>query len=178
MTPERRAEIITELEESVRVINLAAAGIPRGLQTLRLKPDSWSVPEVLEHLVLSEHGMFRRLRAAKLQETACVDTGREARIAAAAADRRGRREAPDGTNPSGRFGDISEALQSLGAARERTIRFVGEYETDFACLTLVHPMFGEVNGYEWLLIMAGHVRCHAAQIEEIKRLLPDTAPRG
>jgi hypothetical protein len=115
--------------------------------------------------------MFRMLKAGKPVEGSLENPERESMIQAGAASRAIPRESPERAHPKGRFPDTAEALKQFAAAREQTIRFARETESDLFCVTAEHALFGPVNGYELLLIMAGHPRRHAAQIEETRRAL-------
>lgn len=43
-------------------------------------------------------------------------------------------------------------------------------------VTYPHQVFGELNAYQWLELMSGHERRHAAQIDELRLALSAQAP--
>jgi hypothetical protein len=171
MSPERRAEIVRILEESGECFHAAVAAVPPEQSCVSPGPDRWSVFQIAEHVAVAENGMFRMLNAAKPVEVSLENPAREALIDSGVVSREVPRKSPERAQPTGRFPDLTEALKQFGAARQQTIRFAKETESDLFCVTAAHPLFGPVNGYELLLIMAGHSRRHADQIAETKRSL-------
>jgi hypothetical protein len=171
MSPERRAGIVKLLEESAKGFRAAVAEVPHEQVVLSPGPDRWSVFQIVEHVAIAENGMFRMLSAAKTVESSLEDAAKEAFIAARADNRDARFEAPERAQPTGRFADLSQALNRFAEARQKTIQFARETELDLYFVSAVHPGFGPVNGYELLMIMAGHARRHTHQIGETVRSL-------
>jgi hypothetical protein len=171
MSPERRAEIVTILDESGRAFHDAVAAVPDEQAGVSPGPGRWSVLQIVEHTAMAENGMFRLLSTATPVETSLENPAKEALIAAKTGSREVRGQAPERARPAGRFANMPEALGQFAAARERTIRFADETQIDLFRVTAAHPLFGPVNGYELLLIMAGHARRHAVQIAETKSSL-------
>jgi hypothetical protein len=171
MSPERRAEIVRLLEESAKGFHAAVTEVPPERTGVCPGPERWSVFQIVEHVAVAEHGMFRMLSAATPLKISLEDPAKEAFIASRADDREARFVAPDRAKPTGRFADLTEALNRFAAARQKTIQFATETELDLCGVTAMHPGFGPVNGYELLMIMAGHARRHARQIEETVRSL-------
>ena len=101
----------------------------------------------------------------------CARTERESREEAAMAAQVENRDAkiqgPPVAMPTGRFATLSEALAEFTATRGRTIEFVRDCPS-LAALLVNHPVFGQLTGREYALLIAGHCRRHAAQIAEIR----------
>ena len=55
--------------------------------------------------------------------------------------------------------------------RSLTIRFAKDRAAELYWLSLEHPRFGTMNGSEFMVMIAGHARRHAAQIREAKTAL-------
>jgi hypothetical protein len=53
-------------------------------------------------------------------------------------------------------------------ARERTVRFTAETDADLRKYFAPHQAFGDLDCYQWLIVMSLHGERHARQIEEIK----------
>ncbi|MDQ1468563.1 MAG: hypothetical protein QOJ99_43 [Bryobacterales bacterium] len=171
MSPERRAEIVRILEESCECFHAAVSAVPSEHIAVTPGPDRWSVFQIIEHVAIAENGMFRLLNAATPVDVSLENPEREAMIRLGATSRENPRKSPERAQPTGRFANVSEALNQFAVAREQTIRFAKETESDLFRITAAHPLFGPVNGYELLLIMAVHPRRHADQITEAKRSL-------
>jgi hypothetical protein len=178
MNTERRAEIVRILEESRQAFELAAHAFPAQSVTWSSTPECWSALQIAEHVAITEHGMFRMLGAATPTESSSENPKREASLARMVLDRNRQAPAPQHVHPTGRFDSMAEAIRQFSEERTRTVRFAEETELDLFGLTAPHPILGAVNGYELLIIMAGHSRRHVAQLEEIRqRLEQGTAPR-
>ena len=82
------------------------------------------------------------------------------------------REAPEPVRPSGRYKDLSSALQEFEKVRDRTIEVVRERGDSLYAIGAKHRFFGDVNAVELLHLLDGHTRRHADQIREIFGSLP------
>jgi uncharacterized damage-inducible protein DinB len=162
--------IVLLLEQTRGELQDSVAGVSD--QRAKLSPGAgrWSVLEIVEHLAVAEAGMFRSLEQATTSATSIEDKQREAGIAARMGNPELRNVAPERALPNGRFATLAQALGQFGAARERTIERARDLEPELYFRQAKHPLFGEVNAYELLLIMASHVRRHAGQIREIMRV--------
>jgi hypothetical protein len=96
---------------------------------------------------------------------------RENNILKRGADRTRTFEAPEVARPTGRFPTLSEALKTFASSRDRTIAYVQSLQEDPRMRTAHHPLIGDVNCYETLLIMAIHPHRHVQQIQEIRAAL-------
>jgi hypothetical protein len=165
---ERRNEIVEALKSSSQAFQEAVAGVSDEAATLSPGPERWSILQVVEHVVVAERGQFGALQRSRLSEKSLENPEKEAMIRARGASRLNRYESPERARPSGRFPSLAQALDEFIAAREETIRFAAEHEENLYFRQAMHPMFGAVNGYELLLIMAAHTRRHTEQIAEIR----------
>ena len=168
MTTERRAEIVAILEDSGRAFAEAAGRVPEEHAKWSPNPDSWCALQIAEHVAVTEHGMFRMLTTASPAEASAENPKREESLAKMMLNRARTAPAPEQVLPTGRFTSMGEALQKFADARARTVQFAKETELDLFGLTVSHPFFGAVNGYEFLVTMAGHSRRHVAQLEDLQ----------
>jgi uncharacterized damage-inducible protein DinB len=171
MTPQEKIEIVPLLEAS-REEFLAAVGSLSEEQA-RAKPDPscWSVLECVEHVTTVEERFLKRLETAPRLNAPRVDKQKEAELAKRVPDRSQRAQAPDAARPIGRFMTLAQAMEQFCVNRAQTIRFAKDGAPELYWLSLEHPRFGPVNGSEFLVIVAGHARRHAAQIREAKAAL-------
>jgi len=95
------------------------------------------------------------------------DVNREEQFAGILANREGRAKTPARVAPTGQIQTLTQALAEFSQAREATLEDVERDSRELATMACSHPMFGVVNGYEMLAIMAGHGSRHLAQIREI-----------
>jgi uncharacterized damage-inducible protein DinB len=130
-------------------------------------PDlSWSVLEIIEHVVLVENRYLDWLdNAAPAKDNR--DADRELRLFLTIRNREQKRQAPDPVWPQGRFKTLAEALAAFRKARERSLQAVEDRGESLWSIRATHPFFGELNGAELLQLIDGHARRHAEQIREI-----------
>jgi uncharacterized damage-inducible protein DinB len=167
MAPEQELEIVTTLEKSRQDLHSALEGIDEAEARLRPAEGRWSVLECLEHVATAERRFLGRLESAGQLESP-IDPQREAGVLAMVTDRSPRRQAPEMVQPSGRFASLAEALADFDATRANVIRFAETRHAELRALGSQHPLFGQVTGYELMLIIAGHACRHAAQIREAR----------
>jgi hypothetical protein len=129
------------------------------------------VLECVEHVTVVEERFLGRLETAPRRESPRVDHEKEAELAVRVPNRTVKAEAPEPARPTGRYSSLAEALGQFHAARGRTIRFAQDRARDLDWLALEHPRFGPLNGAEFIVVIAGHARRHAAQIQEVKSAL-------
>ena len=77
-------------------------------------------------------------------------------------------EAPEPTRPAAGFASIHEARGRFLARREQALSFVRECTSDLRNLFAMHPLLGQIDCYQYFLLLALHPARHAVQIEEIK----------
>ena len=162
----RKKEIIELLQSSGSEYACFVASLPDGHSSERLNPEGWSVVQVAEHVVLAEKAMLGMFLAGRAT-TSLGDKCREERFAAIMANREGRAKAPPAVMPTGSIGTLADALSEFTAAREESIRAFEQDQRELGSVACHHPMFGPVNGYEMLVLVAGHANRHLAQIREI-----------
>ncbi|MGO9433306.1 MAG: DinB family protein [Terracidiphilus sp.] len=181
LDPERQT-LLSSLRNGRDALGQALAGVDDDLAAR--KPPSrdpsnpawsipaWSILECVDHMVQSERYLLTRLHAAQLSPEPFEKSRRAAKIAALAADRTRRIEAPTAAHPHGRFPNLREALAAFDATRAEVERYVEQSTGDLNCWITDHPMIpGPVTCHETLLMIAAHPARHAQQILEIREVL-------
>jgi hypothetical protein len=69
--------------------------------------------------------------------------------------------------PKGRWLTLAECLDAFQKSRSRTMEMVRTAD-DLRNKMFKHPLMGELDGYQAVLVIAAHPQRHAEQIEEIK----------
>jgi uncharacterized damage-inducible protein DinB len=168
MAPEERTEIVQNLERSRQEFMAAVAGLSESQAKMRPDPERWSVLDCVEHVASVEERFLAFLNKAEKLDTPRVDKEKEAGLMARIPDRSVRAQAPDAVVPNGRFATLEQALAQFNAGRDTSVRFAQERCDDLYHLASAHPRFGPMNGVEFLIIIAGHSRRHAGQIQEVR----------
>jgi uncharacterized damage-inducible protein DinB len=171
MAPEQKTELRETLEKSRQDLHSAVEAIEEADARTRPAEGRWSVLECVEHVATAERRFLGRLESATRLDSPCIDPQREAHVSAVVTDRGRRLQAPEPVQPSGRFATLAEALADFDSTRARVVQFAEGHESELRALGAQHPLFGQVTGYELMLIIAGHACRHAAQIRETRAAL-------
>ncbi len=83
-------------------------------------------------------------------------------------DRSRKFQAPEPLKPSNKFASPQAALEHFLQARKDTVALVKTSDADFRAHTAPHPVFKELDAYQWLLLVSGHSGRHTQQILELK----------
>lgn len=167
MTPAERQRAAAYLSETRD--NLLRA--TRNLSPTQLghKPaaDRWSVAECLEHITMVENLVLGNINNA-LKEAAgspkpdmTDDT-----LVKTVTDRSLRATAPERIVPTGRT-PHDQLIGEFEAARKRVSEFVASTNIPLRQYAFPHPRFGQVDCYQWILLVAGHGDRHRQQIDEV-----------
>jgi hypothetical protein len=173
MNAQEREFVVGELRASEAKLLASFHGLTAAQWSFRESAERWSIAEILEHLVLFERfirgAVLKMLEsdaeaekapevAAKLPEVLRIATSRESRI-----------ETRDVVRPSGRWPDTSAMISMLQRERAKTIALAETTEADLESHFFKHLSLGDLNAYQWLVLMAKHSERHVLQMEEIKQ---------
>ena len=140
--------------------------------SFRETPERWSIAEIIEHLILFENFILRTiatvLDAPSEPGKKALAAGREALVLGLANSRSTRIQAREVARPVGNWPDTEELIAEFRKTRARTMKFAAETETDLRGHFFPHLAFGDLDCYQWLLVLSRHGARHALQIEEIK----------
>jgi hypothetical protein len=150
-------------------LRAAVEAVPPPLRARRPSQDRWSVAEVLEHLSIVEGRVLMMLTpmiaAAPVAEG--PRSGATAFDRAPLLDRGNRITAPEQIQPTGKV-TAEDAWTSLERTRRDLLRLLGTAEDrDLTRIGRVHPVLGQLDGYQWITAVGGHEHRHAKQILEI-----------
>lgn len=173
MAPQEKSqsEIIDHLEHGRHDFLNAVAGIDETQAAQRPDPARWSVLDCVEHVTFVEARFLGWLENAKRVETPEIDKQKESGVLAGLVDRSRRIQAPEAVHPTGRYGTLAQALEQFNVNRNRSIQFAQHHHGDLYHLAVEHPRLGPMNGVEFMMIITGHARRHAAQIRETRAAL-------
>jgi DinB superfamily len=162
-----------DLLESTKIsLHEAVKGLSAEQLTARPDPERWSVAECLEHIVLVEEGIFGRLQHT-MQKPDEPEKRAEIQVSdlyltKALRSRKTGISSPEPFVPTGRFGNTEATLVAFDEQRNQVIAYAksapGNWRTHF----FKHLVFGTIDGFQTLLLFAGHGERHRKQIEEIK----------
>jgi hypothetical protein len=131
--------------------------------------DRWSINQVVEHVVTVETRVmgFVQQKAEGTPETGKRSQVEDAMLIAVVPDRSTRRQAPEMANPSGKWPD-REVLAQFENIRAQTCEFTALNTKNLREFFQPHGAFGELDCYQWMMLLALHGERHARQIEEVQ----------
>jgi len=172
MEPRERQLILDELCASrVRLLDLVVNLTPQQW-TFREAPDRWSIAEVLEHVIIFENFLkgviTRTLNEAPQPDKKPFAPAKEHHVFEIGTNRTTKFTAREVTRPTGRFPGAAEIVAEFRKTRAETVAFVEQIDGDLRSHFFAHVALGDLDCYQWLVVLAQHGSRHAVQIEQIK----------
>ena len=138
----------------------------------RETPERWSIGEIIEHCIMFENfimSVVARVMAEPAEiEKKALAAEKEHLVLGLAEARNVKFDAREVTRPTGRWKNVAEMLAELRKTRAGTVAFAAETQADLRDHFFPHIAFGDLDCFQWLMVIAQHAARHALQIEEIK----------
>jgi uncharacterized damage-inducible protein DinB len=170
MTPAERETLLKNLEESRERLLLMSKNLSRDQLHYRPAPDRWTVAECLEHISLVEARVLgaiqKTLEAGPDPSKHSALEGKDDAIIPGAVARITRFKAPEHVLPTGRCPD-DQLLKEFEGTRQQTRSFAASTTADLRHHFYKHPALGDLDLYQWMLLIAGHCDRHRVQSEEV-----------
>lgn len=173
LSNEDRAKAIAELEASRRELLAAVKGLSPAQWRFKPAPERWSISECVEHIALAEDSYFqlitqRLMKAPPAAPDKLAEVqGKDQYVLNTMPDRSSKRQTSPALEPKGKTPE--ESLEQFRKSRDRFISYVRTTQDPLRFRAQAHRAVGLIDGYQWILLAAGHVRRHIEQIEEVKR---------
>ncbi|HXE90687.1 MAG TPA: DinB family protein [Terriglobales bacterium] len=139
----------------------------------KFKPaaDRWSVGEVSEHVTKAEEmfqGMVRKMMESPADPAQAKEaTLKEANIVKMVPDRSTKFQAPDPLKPTGRWPTQTALVADFERMRKENADYLAANYDGMRQRVQAGPP-GTMDGVQWMVFMAAHLKRHTAQIEEVK----------
>jgi len=169
----------TETDRAARYLAQSRTGVVhvvRGLTQaqwdFKPAPERWSIAEIVEHLALVEEVFLERavpqLCASPLRELGSEPQATDLQILFFPRGGASTKiPAPQRVVPAGRW-TPAESLDRFLEKRKRTCSFLEAPGIELREHVLDHPVFGPLDGYQWVLFLAAHTQRHIKQILGVK----------
>ena len=172
MYAREREFVLEQLAASeVRLLGLVE-GLTPAQWSFREGPERWSIAENIEHCVLFEDfilgAILRSLDGPAEPQKRSEAAEKEHLVLSLANGRNVKLNAREVVRPVGRWPDRAELIAEFRRRRARTIGFAEECQADLRGHFFAHITLGDLDCYQWLLVLSKHAMRHALQIEEIK----------
>lgn len=171
MEEQERVLIVEQLTGSREKLLGLVEGLTAEQWGYRTGEGRWSINECLEHVTRVENRMLGIITTKVVEgapEPAKPEVrGKDEVVKKLVLDRSTARQAPEPARPTGLLAD-TQLLEEFGKTRQRTIDFVTTTDSDLRSYFYPHMALGELDCYQWLLVLSLHGSRHALQIEEVK----------
>lgn len=172
LTPQEREFAIQQFETTRANFLKSIAGLSQKQWTFKPAPDRWSIAEVAEHITVSESTIFslvqRSLQSPAAPEKREQVKGKDEMILTRVPDRSHKAQAPEILRPTGRWANEADLIKAFEEERKANLDYIRTTNDDLRDHFFDHPVFGTLDGYQWLLLISTHSARHTAQIEEVK----------
>jgi uncharacterized damage-inducible protein DinB len=173
LTSHERAEALKQFETTRDNFLKSITGLSQKQWTFKPGPDRWSVAEVAEHIAVSESALFSLVQKQVMTSPAAPEKreqvkGKDEMILQRVPDRSHKAQAPEFLRPTGRWATETDLVKAFEDSRAANIEYIRTTNDDLRDHFFDHPVFGTLDGYQWLLLISAHSARHTAQIEEVK----------
>ncbi len=173
LTNDERNSLAARLGKSRDLFLHSIAGVKPRQWAFKPSLEEWSIGEIADHVLFIENLTFnlvseKILAKPAAPEKAAAVLGKEEKLLRAVPDRSTKVKMPITADPTG-FGENPVALaDAFIAARRKTVDYVQTTQAPLHHHFAPHMIFKDLDGAQWILLMALHVERHVNQIEEVK----------
>jgi uncharacterized damage-inducible protein DinB len=173
LTAQEREAALKQFEATRDNFLRSISGLSQKQWTFKPAPDRWSVAEVAEHITVSESAIFSLVQKQVMTSPAAPEKrdqvkGKDEMILQRVPDRSHKAQAPEFLRPTGRWATEADLAKAFEDSRAATMEYIRTTDDDLRDHFFDHPVFGTMDGYQWLLLISAHSARHTAQIEEVK----------
>ena len=175
--PKKVQELMDHISTERQSLLEATSGLTDAQLDFKPPEAQWSISDILHHLALTDEANAKlaanMLKQATEKNLPPDPTPEDSVLDSLDAFQPklsgGKFQAPDRVAPRSHL-PAAESLARLVASREKintTLVQLAAY--DLSSLTYPHPLLGDLNAYQWLVIAGRHETRHTAQIAKIKK---------
>jgi DinB superfamily len=173
LTPEEREAGLKSLQATHDAFLKSIAGLSEKQWTFKPAPDRWSVAEVSEHITVSESTIFGMVTSKVMTTPATPEkraevAGKDEIVLTRVPDRSRKAQAPEFLKPTNRWATEAELTKAFEDSRKATMDYVRTTNDDLRDHFAPHPLLGQLDAYQWILLISAHSERHTKQIEEVK----------
>ena len=173
LSPEERQAAIKYLEETRQKVLDSLKDLSDAQWKFKPAPDRWSAAEVAEHIAVSEETLLglvteRVMKSPATPEKKEAAKGKDELVRNSITNRSVKVQAPEMLRPTNRFKTREETIKAFNASRDKTIEYVKTTQDDLRSHFGPHPIFKDLDAYQWVLLISGHSERHSLQILEVR----------
>jgi hypothetical protein len=160
-----RQRLVSHLEMTESWLTTELDGLTSEQLSYKMSPDSWSIAEVVEHLSIAEPQYWNQLQAsAKRPPSDRKPEATDADILWYGIDRTRRTKTGEARVPHDKA-TAGESLANFRKLRATMLHYARTTADDLRSRILID---GNMDVYQWFLMISAHAQRHILQIREIK----------
>jgi len=168
-----RDRAMSELHATRKRFLDSIAGLSQAQWNFKPAPQVWSIAQIADHVVVSEAELFDALRKTILASPAQPGKrgslkAKDEQVLKVFPDRSQKRKAPANLEPAGKWATQSAAVSEFKKLRDAHIAYVDQTQDDLRAHFTENRVVGEIDAYQWMLLISAHTERHVLQIEEVK----------
>jgi uncharacterized damage-inducible protein DinB len=172
MTAAERAYLLDQLEATRKTVLATLQNVSPAQWAFKPAPAVWSVQECAEHIVLAEDFLLSTtqniLKTPTVARLASANAEADKQFFAFIQDRSKKATAPEAIRPDGqKFATPADAIKEFTARRAKTVAYVKDTNDELRLHVMPGPI-GNMDAYQFLLLLASHSARHSAQIREVQ----------
>lgn len=168
-----RQRLLAHFEMTEQWLVSEVSGLSEAQLKYRMTPESWSVMDVVEHLATAEAQYWTQLQDSLKQPVSDKKAeATDAGILWYGIDRTNRTKTGEARVPTGRWKTVQESLAEFRKQRATMVAYARTTEDDLRGRILIG---GNLEVYQWFLMISSHSQRHILQVREIKG--SETYPR-
>jgi hypothetical protein len=167
LTQAERQRLLEHLRMTESWLASEVGGLTAAQLHYRITPDSWTIMDVVEHLAIAEPQYWQQLQKsierppAQGYKPEATDAG----ILWYGIDRSERQKTGEARVPKGKYPDVKDSLAAFRTLRATMLDYAKATNDDLRGRALLD---GNMDLYQWLLMISSHSQRHVLQIREIK----------
>jgi len=166
MTAGERQRLLAHFDMTNAWLASEVEGLSEAQMNFRMTPESWSIKDVVEHLAIAEPQYWQQLQDGMTQPLGYKsEATTDAAILWYGVDRTQRTTTGEARVPNGKFASLKESLASFQKLRASMTQFGKDTQEDLRGRQLKG---GNMDVYQWFLMISTHSQRHILQIREVK----------
>ena len=165
MTTLERQRLASHLEMTANWLSTELDALTPSQLEFRRAPGTWSILEVLDHLVVVGDIYWEDLQKGVATPLSGPNPSRDEDILWYGIDRTNRETALASEDPRGKVRDVTAGLKAYRAQHARLLQYVRTTKDDLRNRFVARQ---RCDAYQWALLISTHVQRHILQVREIK----------
>ena len=172
LTIEEKSEISAHLENSWENLERLVMSLTKEQWNYKTVDSVWSIAEISEHLEKSENQLFSLVKnqlnlSPAEPEKAGEASGKTKTVMDAITSRNHKVKTRPELEPTGYYDSPEVFIKNFDELRKKTLTYAQSTEDELRHHFIPFGPLGDLDGYQILMFMSGHMERHIQQIEEV-----------